>query len=71
VSRARARFFRGQVPLLVYTGRAQFFFRHKLRGARHLVLYGLPEGCGQLYCELVRVESWILLLLFPLLINLT
>ena len=53
VSRARARFFRGQVPLLLYTGRAQFFFRHKLRGARHLVLYGLPEGCGQLYGELV------------------
>jgi U3 small nucleolar RNA-associated protein 25 len=57
VSRSRSRFFRGQIPLLLYTGRAQYFFRYKIRGAHHLVMYQLPDaGCGEnesLYSELV------------------
>ena len=43
MSRSRSRFFRGQKPILLYTGRAHFFYRYKLRGARHLVFYGLPD----------------------------
>jgi hypothetical protein len=46
VSRARSRFFRGQVPLLLLTGRAHFFMRYVIRGAHHVVLAGLPEDAG-------------------------
>ena len=51
VSRSRSRFFRDQLPLLLYTGRTHFFFRHRLRGARHLVMHGLPES--DVYGELL------------------
>mmetsp|Transcript_9300 Transcript_9300/g.12014 ORF Transcript_9300/g.12014 Transcript_9300/m.12014 type:complete len:276 (+) Transcript_9300:1458-2285(+) len=43
VSRGRARFFRGERDILLYTGRAHFFFRYHLRGCHHLCLYGLPN----------------------------
>ena len=43
VSRGRARFLQGRKPLLLYTGRAHFFFRHKIKGARHVIFFGLPE----------------------------
>jgi len=53
VSRSRSRFFQDQLPLLLYTGRAHFFFRHKLRGARHVVLAAPPDGDG--YADLVAM----------------
>jgi U3 small nucleolar RNA-associated protein 25 len=42
-SRGRARFLQGRKPLMLYTGRAHFFLRHKIKGVRHLILFGLPE----------------------------
>ncbi|CAM9686139.1 unnamed protein product [Phaeothamnion confervicola] len=54
VTRARARLFRGERDLLVYTGRAHFFHRHRLRGVRHLVLYGLPDY-PHFYGELINM----------------
>jgi len=43
VSRGRARFLQGVKPIMLYTGRAHFFLRHKIKGARHLIFFGLPE----------------------------
>lgn len=43
VSRGRARFLQGLKPIMLYTGRAHFFLRHKIKGARHLIFFGLPE----------------------------
>ena len=42
VSRGRARFLQGRKPILLYTGRAHFFFRHAIKGVRHLIFFGLP-----------------------------
>ncbi len=53
-SRGRARFFHGQRDLMLYTGRAHFFKRFRLRGAHHLVFYGLPEH-AHFYPELVNL----------------
>lgn len=53
-ARARARFFQGLKPLLVYTGRAHFFNRYRLRGMRHLVIYGVPTH-PEIYPELVNL----------------
>ena len=43
VSRGRARFLQGRKPWMLYTGRAHFFHRHLIKGARHVIFYGLPE----------------------------
>jgi len=43
VNRGRARFLQGRKPILLYTGRAHYFLRHEIKGARHLIFYGLPE----------------------------
>lgn len=43
VSRGRARFLQGRKSILLYTGRAHFFLRHKIKGARHVIFFGLPE----------------------------
>ncbi|KAL9179493.1 hypothetical protein ACHAXT_008783 [Thalassiosira profunda] len=43
VSRGRARFLQGLKPIMLYTGRAHFFLRHRIKGARHVVFFGLPE----------------------------
>jgi Utp25, U3 small nucleolar RNA-associated SSU processome protein 25 len=48
------RFFQGRKPLLVYTGRAHFFSRYRLRGIQHLILYGLPLH-PNMYPELVNL----------------
>lgn len=42
-TRGRARFLQGRKPWMLYTGRAHFFFRHVIKGARHVVFVGLPE----------------------------
>lgn len=54
VARSRARFFRGDRELLLYTGRAHFFNRYCIRGIHHLIFYSLPE-CPQFYPEMVNL----------------
>ncbi|XP_033731196.1 digestive organ expansion factor homolog [Pecten maximus] len=41
-SRSRSYFFHGNAHFLLYTERAHFFKRFKLRGVRHIVFYELP-----------------------------
>ncbi|XP_060081681.1 U3 small nucleolar RNA-associated protein 25 homolog [Ylistrum balloti] len=41
-SRSRSYFFHGNAHFLLYTERAHFFKRFKLRGIRHIVFYELP-----------------------------
>eukprot|EP00980_Cylindrotheca_fusiformis_P014247 scaffold3768_cov94-Cylindrotheca_fusiformis.AAC.1 len=43
VNRGRARFLQGRSPMLLYTGRCNFFHRHIIKGVRHLIFLGLPE----------------------------
>jgi len=54
VARSRARFFRGDRDLLLYTGRAHFFNRYCIRGIHHLIFYSLPEF-PQFYPEMVNL----------------
>ncbi|CAM9834340.1 unnamed protein product [Scytosiphon promiscuus] len=54
VARSRARFFRGDRDILLYTGRAHFFNRYCIRGIHHLIFYSLPE-CPQFYPEMVNL----------------
>jgi len=42
--------------LLLYTERAHFFHRHKLRGARHVAFYGLPLY-AHFYAELLQMVA--------------
>lgn len=53
-SRGRSRFFHGHRDMLLYTGRAHFFKRFMIRGAHHLIFYGLPEY-AHFYPELVNL----------------
>ena len=46
VSRGRSRFFHGQVPFLLYTGRCYFYERLKIRGGRNAVFYGIPDDAN-------------------------
>jgi U3 small nucleolar RNA-associated protein 25 len=39
---------------MLYTGRAHFFLRHKIKGIRHLIFFGLPEH-PEFYADLVNV----------------
>merc|ERR1712071_379851 len=54
VSRGRARFLQGRKNIMLYTGRAYFFQRHYIKGATHLVFYGLPEH-GEFYTDLIHM----------------
>lgn len=54
VSRGRARFLQGRKPIMLYTGRAHFFLRHKIKGARHLMFFGLPEY-AEFYAAVVNM----------------
>jgi U3 small nucleolar RNA-associated protein 25 len=44
-SRARARFLQGhhKASVMLYTGRAHYFLRHVMKGARHVIFYSVPE----------------------------
>ncbi|CAB9498393.1 Digestive organ expansion factor homolog [Seminavis robusta] len=53
-SRGRARFLQGRKPLMLYTGRAHFFLRHKIKGIRNLIFFGLPEH-PEFYADMVNV----------------
>lgn len=54
ITRGRARFLQGRKPWLLYTGRANFFLRHKIKGARHIIFYGIPEH-SEFYPEHVNL----------------
>eukprot|EP00559_Dactyliosolen_fragilissimus_P002504 CAMPEP_0184864512 /NCGR_PEP_ID=MMETSP0580-20130426/15237_1 /TAXON_ID=1118495 /ORGANISM="Dactyliosolen fragilissimus" /LENGTH=797 /DNA_ID=CAMNT_0027363341 /DNA_START=34 /DNA_END=2427 /DNA_ORIENTATION=+ len=56
VSRGRARFLQGRKNIMLYTGRAHFFLRHHIKGAKHLILYGVPEH-SEFYYGLVNMLS--------------
>lgn len=54
VSRGRARFLQGRKPIMLYTGRAHFFSRHTIKGAKHLLFFGLPEH-SEFYSQMVNM----------------
>mmetsp|Transcript_1590 Transcript_1590/g.2903 ORF Transcript_1590/g.2903 Transcript_1590/m.2903 type:complete len:770 (+) Transcript_1590:92-2401(+) len=43
VSRGRTRFMQGKKRIMLYTGRAHFYMRHHIKGAKHLIMIGLPD----------------------------
>lgn len=54
ISRGRARFFQGQKNIMLYSGRAHFYRRFKIRGVRHIIFYSLPEY-PHFYSEFVNM----------------
>jgi len=54
ISRGRSRFFHGHEDLLLYSGRAHFFRRLRIRGALHIIFYSLPQY-EHFYPELVNL----------------
>lgn len=54
VTRGRARFLQGRKPIMLYTGRAHFFSRHTIKGAKHLIFFGLPEHT-EFYSDVVNM----------------
>jgi U3 small nucleolar RNA-associated protein 25 len=50
ISRARTTFFKGKKDFLIVTERFHFYRRYKLRGAKTLMFYSLPEH-AQFYAE--------------------
>jgi U3 small nucleolar RNA-associated protein 25 len=53
-ARARAYFFDRRKQVLLYTERAQFYNRHRIRGARNILFYQLPEHAA-FYSELLNL----------------
>ncbi|MQL72391.1 hypothetical protein Taro_004767 [Colocasia esculenta] len=43
ISRARVWFFQGSRKIMLYTERAHFYHRYKIRGIQNLLIYSLPE----------------------------
>ena len=56
VTRGRARFLQGKKRIMLYTGRSHFFSRHHIKGAKHLIMLGLPEN-PEFYPELLNMLS--------------
>jgi Protein of unknown function (DUF1253). len=56
VSRGRARFMQGRKRIMLYTGRAHFFMRHHIKGAKHLIMIGLPDY-AEFYPGLINMLS--------------
>ena len=52
VSRGRSRFFHGRAPLLLYSGRAHFYQRYRIRGASNYVFVSPPDH-AHFYSELL------------------
>jgi U3 small nucleolar RNA-associated protein 25 len=55
VSRGRARFHQGRKNMMLYTGRARFFLRHKIKGVRHVIFFGLPEY-ADFYSSIINIH---------------
>ncbi|GAB2242883.1 hypothetical protein Droror1_Dr00019658 [Drosera rotundifolia] len=53
ISNSRRDFFEGKSRIIVYTERAHFYHRYKIRGVQNLILYSLPER-KELYPEIVN-----------------
>ncbi|KAI9256181.1 hypothetical protein BY458DRAFT_461414 [Sporodiniella umbellata] len=53
ITRARAQFFHGRCDFMLYTERLHFFRRYNIRGAFHVVFYGLPDNPAY-YAEIVN-----------------
>ncbi|XP_057775632.1 protein NUCLEOLAR FACTOR 1-like [Salvia miltiorrhiza] len=43
ISHVRGEFFRGEKKIMLYTERAHFYYRYKIRGVKNLIIYSLPE----------------------------
>ncbi|XP_024386757.1 protein NUCLEOLAR FACTOR 1 [Physcomitrium patens] len=51
ISRSRSWFFHRKRDIMLYTERAHFYHRYKIRGIRELIFYSLPDH-AQFYCEI-------------------
>jgi len=56
VSRARANFFHGRRRILLYTERAHFYHRYRIRGIQRLIFYGVPHH-AHYYSELLNLSA--------------
>ncbi|KAL6508500.1 hypothetical protein OROHE_021633 [Orobanche hederae] len=54
ISRVRGQFFRGDKKIMLYTERAHFYYRYKIRGVQNLIIYSLPER-KEFYPEIVKL----------------
>ncbi|XP_020695479.1 digestive organ expansion factor homolog isoform X1 [Dendrobium catenatum] len=54
VSRSRLWFFEGKRKIMLYTERAHFYHRYKIRGIKNLIIYSLPER-KEFYPEIVNM----------------
>ncbi|KAH6798937.1 U3 small nucleolar RNA-associated protein [Perilla frutescens var. frutescens] len=54
ISRVRGEFFRGEKKIMLYTERAHFYYRYKIRGVKNLIIYSLPER-KEFYPEIVNL----------------
>ncbi|GAB2275258.1 hypothetical protein Dimus_010018 [Dionaea muscipula] len=54
ISTARRQFFEGKSKMILYTERAHFYHRYKIRGVQNLIIYALPER-KEFYQEIVNM----------------
>ncbi|KAI3805580.1 hypothetical protein L1987_28095 [Smallanthus sonchifolius] len=54
ISRSRVWFFQGEKKIMLYTERAHFYHRFKIRGIQNLIIYSLPER-KEFYPEIVNM----------------
>eukprot|EP00899_Mesostigma_viride_P026479 jgi/Mesvir1/7015/Mv09147-RA.1 len=54
ISRGRTLFFRGERRFMLYTERAHFYRRFRIRGIRELIFYSLPEH-SHFYAEILNL----------------
>ncbi|KAI3819299.1 hypothetical protein L1987_13126 [Smallanthus sonchifolius] len=54
ISRSRVWFFQGKKKIMLYTERAHFYHRYKIRGIQNLIIYSLPER-KEFYPEIVNM----------------
>ncbi|KAK9068656.1 hypothetical protein SSX86_012771 [Deinandra increscens subsp. villosa] len=54
ISRSRVWFFKEKKKMMLYTERAHFYYRYKIRGIQNLIIYSLPER-KEFYPEIVNM----------------
>eukprot|EP00850_Spirogloea_muscicola_P022785 SM000311S11931 [mRNA] locus=s311:106610:112559:- [translate_table: standard] len=54
ISRSRSWFFHGKRSIMLYTERAHFYHRYRLRGIQELIFYSLPDN-AHFYAELLNL----------------